>query len=121
MAEQCSENIGDIMHRAMSEMKNWAVLTGILTVVFELVTIVIRLVIGGSAEQYIEQNDPHILIQIHHMFWAVPFLIAGAVCIKRTRARRVLLSISLALILSDLAHHFLVLPLWTGSTGWHWP
>lgn len=29
--------------------------------------------------------------------------------------------IGLELIFSDLMRHFVVLPLWIGETGWHWP
>ncbi len=31
------------------------------------------------------------------------------------------LGIAAGLVLSDLVHHFVVLPLWVGNTGWHWP
>jgi hypothetical protein len=32
-----------------------------------------------------------------------------------------MIGIAGGLILSDLLHHFVVLPLWVGNTGWHWP
>lgn len=32
-----------------------------------------------------------------------------------------MLGIAIDLIASDLIHHFLVLPLLVGNSGWHWP
>jgi hypothetical protein len=32
-----------------------------------------------------------------------------------------LIGISIVLIASDLAHHFIILPILAGTTGWHWP
>ena len=45
-----------------------------LTLVFELLTIGIRVLSGMSASEFNRSNPP-LLLQIHHMFWAVPFLI----------------------------------------------
>jgi hypothetical protein len=54
------------------------------------------------------------------MFWPIALAPLLAV-VRHRRAIHVLLGISAGLILSDLLHHFVVLPLWVGNIGWHWP
>lgn len=90
------------------------------TVVMELVTIALRIHYGQSAAEHIAATHPPLLMQIHHMFWSVPFIVMALATSER-RMSLALWSISLGLIASDLSHHFLVLPLWVGNTGWHWP
>lgn len=97
----------------------WRITIG-LTIVMEIVTIATRVIYGHSAAEYIATSKPPLLMQIHHMFWAVPFLLTGLVANGR-RTSAVMWSLSQGLIVSDLMHHFLVLPLWVGNTGWHWP
>ena len=48
-----------------------------MSVAFELLTVFARLLYGGSASEFIARNDPPFLLQIHHMFWSVPFLLIG--------------------------------------------
>ena len=55
------------------------------------------------------------------MFWSLPLLAIVALVWRKPRLSGALLGIACGLILSDLAHHFLVLPLTVGNTGWHWP
>lgn len=95
-------------------------LTLALTVLMELITIAMRLAFGQSAADYIAKANLPLLLQMHHMFWSVPFAIAS-VLVSGRRSSTILWSITLALIASDLSHHFLVLPVWVGHTGWHWP
>ena len=90
----------------------------IVTVVGELITIICRIAAGGPATAIL-RPETHVLIRMHHMFWAIPVLIV-AIFVKGS-ARMRLVGIAGGLILSDLAHHFVVLPLWVGNTGWHWP
>ena len=102
-------------------IRNLTLPTLALTTLFELLTILGRILSGGSAEEWIAANNPPLLVSMHHMFWAVPvFLLAGAAG-RYPRASRFLWACGVALILSDLSHHFAVLPLWVGNTGWHWP
>ena len=91
------------------------------TVAFEVVTIGCRLWYGGSAAEFIESTDPSLLVKMHHMFWSVPLLPAGLAFFRRKRVAYALFGIAAGIVLSDLLHHFLVLPLWVGNTGWHWP
>jgi len=91
-----------------------------VTVVFEAVTVLARIVFDQSAAEFNATNPP-LLMQIHHMFWSVPLLIVAACLWRRKLVRSRLLGAALGLILSDLIHHFIVLPLWAGNTGWHWP
>ena len=86
----------------------------------EFATIAARIIYGQSAAEYIAASKPPLLLEIHHMFWAAPFLLTGLVAAGR-RTSAVMWSLSLGLIASDLMHHFVVLPLWVGNTGWHWP
>lgn len=97
----------------------WLEVVG-LTALMELVTVAMRLTAGQSAAEYIAASQPPWIMQIHHMFWSVP-LIVLALVVRTTTVTRRLWMISLSLIVSDLCHHFLVLPLWVGNTGWHWP
>ncbi|MEZ6058752.1 MAG: hypothetical protein R3C19_00150 [Planctomycetaceae bacterium] len=92
-----------------------------LTLTFEAITIVARITAGQSAAEWLEETRPPLLLQIHHMFWSVPLILLALLLSSRPRIAIVLWSVSLALILSDLMHHFVVLPLWVGNTGWHWP
>ncbi|MFM9963228.1 MAG: hypothetical protein ACKV2Q_18625 [Planctomycetaceae bacterium] len=97
----------------------WQLTLG-LTVVMEIATIAMRIAFGQSAAEYIAATEPPFLMQIHHMFWSLPFVLVG-MAVNERRMSWMLWSVSLGLIASDLLHHFLVLPLWVGNTGWHWP
>jgi len=55
------------------------------------------------------------------MFWCVPLLLIVPLIWRKPRLSGAMLGIALGLILSDLLHHFVVLPLMVGNTGWHWP
>lgn len=90
----------------------------VMTVVGELITVAARIGAGAPATEILSPNT-HVLIRMHHMFWAVPFVIVAFFVGKLARNR--LLGIAAGLVLSDLMHHFVVLPLWVGNTGWHWP
>lgn len=96
-------------------------LTIALTVLFELLTIGARVFYGQSAAEWTQATNPPLVLRVHHLFWSIPFVIAALTLSKLTRTSLVLWSIAFALILSDLIHHFIVLPIWVGNTGWHWP
>lgn len=91
-----------------------------VTVGVELVTIYLRFRTGGISATEFNRTAP-LLLQIHHMFWSVPLLAVLPLVWKRPRFSGALLGISIGLVFSDLAHHFVVLPLTVGNTGWHWP
>ena len=55
------------------------------------------------------------------MFYSIPLLLVVPFLWGKPGLSGALLGIALGLILSDLSHHFLVLPLTVGNTGWHWP
>jgi len=92
-----------------------------VTLIGETITVIARLVSGVSAAEYIAETDPPLILQIHHMFWAVPLLIWAALIRKNRLLQHRVVGIALGVVLSDLVHHFIVLPLWVGNTGWHWP
>lgn len=89
-------------------------------VVMEVITILWRVAAGRSAAEWIETTEPPLWAQVHHMFWSLP-LLPLALLVRGRAASYVLWSLIAGLIGSDLAHHFIVLPLWVGNTGWHWP
>jgi hypothetical protein len=95
----------------------WAIA---LSALFELITIGARLGTGISASEF-NASDPPLLLQIHHAFWSLPFLLALPIVWRWERLRMPVAAIAIALILSDALHHLIVLPLWVGNTGWHWP
>jgi hypothetical protein len=94
----------------------WAFIS---TALVEAVTLYLRFFSGITAIEF-NQTAP-LLLQIHHMFWSVPLAAAAVVVWRRDRLRIALLGLACGMVLSDLLHHFLVLPVLDGSTGWHWP
>jgi hypothetical protein len=99
--------------------RNMRTLVIVFTVLFEAITCALRF--GGrvSAEEF-NQSVP-LLLQIHHMFWSLPIFVVAWLVRRRPRVCTVLVAIGIACITSDLMHHFIVLPLTVGNTGWHWP
>jgi len=90
-----------------------------VTLVTEGVTLWLRF---GRHQTAVDFNKTApLLLQMHHMFWSIPLLGALPLCRRRARLSGALLGIAIGLIASDLLHHFLVLPLVVGNTGWHWP
>lgn len=93
--------------------------TVVLAIVMELVTCWLRFGRQISATEF-NQTAP-LVLQIHHMFWSLPiFAVAWAVR-RFPKTSRFLTALGLACIVSDLAHHFIVLPITVGNIGWHWP
>lgn len=90
------------------------------TLALEVATILARVISGHSAAEFNAAVDPPLLVKMHHMFWALPVGLAAAWTTGR-RASCVLWALAMALVASDLLHHAVVLPLWVGNTGWHWP
>ena len=93
--------------------------TVVSTVLVEAITIYLRFRSGVSASEF--NKTAPLLLQIHHMFWSIPLLAVVPFVWRRPRLSGALLGIACGLIASDLMHHFVVLPLTVGNTGWHWP
>jgi hypothetical protein len=89
------------------------------TILIEALTIYLRFGRGVNAAEF--NKTAPLLLQIHHMFYSIPLLLAVPFLWRKPGLSSALLGIALGLILSDLSHHFLVLPLTVGNTGWHWP
>lgn len=89
------------------------------TVVIEAVTVAARLWAGRSAAEVCATAP--LLVRMHHLFWSVPLLLVVPLAWRSRRWSGALLGIGVGLVASDLVHHFVVLPLWVGNTGWHWP
>ncbi len=112
-----------INHERLSHMqarhKFLVFATVVSTVVVEGVTLFMRFHGGVSAVEF-NRHAP-LLLQIHHMFWSVPILLIVPLFWTKPRLSGLLSGIALGLIFSDLMHHFVVLPVTVGNTGWHWP
>lgn len=89
------------------------------TILTELVTLYLRFGVGKTAAEFNETAP--LLLQLHHMFWSVPLFMIAAPAWKRPHVSGAILGIAIGFIASDLLHHFAVLPLLVGNTGWHWP
>lgn len=89
------------------------------TVLTEAITLWLRFGTGRTAAEF--NRTAPLLLQIHHMFWSLPLLLALPLCWRRAKLSGTLLGIALGFIASDLLHHFMILPLIVGNTGWHWP
>ena len=103
-----------------SQTKSICLWTISFTLIFEMITVGCRIQTGMSAVEF-SQSNPPLLLQIHHFFWSLPFLVALPFIWPVVRIRNPVAGIAFGLIFSDLIHHFVVLPLWIGQTGWHWP
>jgi hypothetical protein len=91
--------------------------TVVSTVLVEAITIYLRFRSGVSATEF--NKTAPLLLQIHHMFWSLPLLVVVWLVWRNVRLSGALLGIALGLTLSDLLHHFVVLPLTVDNTGWH--
>jgi hypothetical protein len=91
-----------------------------VTVLVEAATIALRFGGGVNAAEF-NAAAPPLLLQVHHMFWSIPLFAIVPFVWRRPKLSGLFLGVGFGLILSDLAHHFIVLPLTVGNTGWHWP
>jgi hypothetical protein len=101
------------------ERRFWLV-AALLTVGIELVTVVARLIAGQSAAEFNRSVDPPLILKVHHPLYAVPVIAVGLL-VRGPRLSRALWALVIALVASDALHHLVVLPIWVGNTGWHWP
>ena len=86
--------------------------TLVLTVVFEMLAVVLRYGFGLEATRDSASTVGSITfgVRIHHGYIGVVLVLVAWLCCRRaTRRFQVLLSLGLALVISDLVHHFLVL------------
>lgn len=91
-----------------------------VTLIVEAITVYLRFRAGIDAVAF-NAKSPPLLLKIHHMFWSVPLLLILPLIWRFPRTSAAILGIACGLIVSDLIHHFLVLPLTVGNIGWHWP
>ncbi|HVW37402.1 MAG TPA: hypothetical protein VHB99_08850 [Pirellulales bacterium] len=85
----------------------------------ELLTLYLRFGLGATATEF--NRTVPLVLQVHHMFWSIPLLLLAAVCRRAPRMCSVLRGAAAGLVASDLLHHFVVLPITVGNTGWHLP
>lgn len=90
-----------------------------VTALAEGITAWLRFHSGITATEF--NVSASLLLQIHHMFWSIPLFVIVPFIWRKARLSGAILGISLGLVVSDLLHHFVVLPLIVGNTGWHWP
>ena len=120
MDDATNQSLPDKAGSARLRRKRWAIAWVLAaTLLTEAITLYLRF---GRQQTAVEFNKTApLVLQIHHMFWSVPLLAALPFCWRRPRLSGALLGIALGFIISDLLHHFVVLPLLVGNTGWHWP
>jgi hypothetical protein len=90
-----------------------------VTLLVEAITAYLRFRSGINAAEF-NANAP-LLLKIHHMFWCIPLFLAAPFVWRFPRTSGAILGIGCGFLLSDLMHHFIVLPLTVGNIGWHWP
>lgn len=91
----------------------------VLTAIAELLTLAARFGLQTTAVEF--NKGVPLPLQIHHMFWAIPLLILPSLTSLTPNTRNWTIATAISLIASDLLHHFAILPLLVGNTGWHWP
>jgi hypothetical protein len=91
----------------------------VCTILTELVTLWLRFGLGATAAEF--NRTAPLVLQMHHMFWSIPLLAAAAFFRGKPGTSSALRGIAAGFVASDLLHHFVVLPLTVGNTGWHWP
>jgi hypothetical protein len=89
------------------------------TLIAEAVTLYLRFGLRQTAVEF--NKTAPLLLQIHHMFWSLPLLALLPICWRSAKLSGALAGIAIGLIFSDLLHHFVLLPILVGNTGWHWP
>jgi hypothetical protein len=90
-----------------------------ITLVTEGITAYLRFGTGVNAVEF--NSTAPLLLQIHHMFWCIPLFLAAPLVWRFPRVSGTIMGIGCGLVISDLIHHFIVLPLTVGNIGWHWP
>jgi len=110
-------SIAEDTQRRRQAFVDWAIIS---TIVIECITLLLRFRGGITAVDF-NATAPPLLLQIHHMFWAVPLLPGVVWYWRRPTFSGALAGLAIGLIASDLLHHFAFLPLLVGNTGWHWP
>lgn len=106
----------DASQTARRKLMEWTIA---LTVLAEGLTLGLRYTTQMTAVEF--NRTAPLLLQVHHMFWSVPLFAAALFFRRGSNPRLVLAALALAMIVSDLLHHFVVLPILVGNTGWHWP
>lgn len=93
-----------------------AVLVLVWTAGFELLTCVGRFGLGLRSKVWANRCKPYTLgIRVHHAYFAALVLPAALLMPMEAWIRDVLIAAAAGLVLSDLLHHFVVLPILTGE------
>jgi len=83
---------------------------------FELITCIGRFGFGLRSKGWAERCRPYTLgLRVHHAYFAVPVFPVALLASPEPWLQRTLVAAALGLVLSDLLHHFVVLPLFTGE------
>lgn len=82
----------------------------LLTIIIEITTISGRIFFGSARENY-KKSKFRYKIRIHHGYFGL--ILIGIYFLIRSD---ILLIIGLALLISDVIHHFIILPLWIKRT-----
>jgi hypothetical protein len=93
----------------------WAIAA---TLIVETVAMVLRFGFGLKSRDVLNEHVPA-LIHIHHMYVGFAMLLALPWVWRLPRVSGPILGLAVGLIVSGALHHFAVLPLTVGNTGWH--
>ena len=113
---QAHKTTKSVVDSRRSAVIRWAIVS---TALIEAVTIYLRFHSGVNAAEF--NRTAPLVLQIDHMFWSIPLFAVAPFVRRSPRLSGALLGIGLGLVVSDLLHHFVALPLTVGNTGWHWP
>jgi len=84
----------------------------ILAFVLEIITIITRMIFGSARDRY-RKMKLKFKIRIHHGYIGLCLIFIIYIFFP---AQQMLLIIGWSLLISDLLHHFIVLPLWVKRT-----
>jgi len=83
---------------------------------FELVTCVGRFGFGLRSRIWVDRYRPYTLgVRVHHAYFAAPVLPAALLVPMEGWLQAQFIAAAAGLVLSDLLHHFVVLPVLTGE------
>ena len=91
----------------------------VFAVICEALTLIARFGLNVSAEEF--NKTAPFRLQVHHMFWAIALVAVAGLASSWPQVTSWLCALAVACVVSDLMHHFVVMPILAGETAWHWP
>lgn len=101
--------------------KQWILWAITFTISLELLTVVCRLIYGGTGAEFAEAHGVPAWLRIHHFWWGLVLFLAVFRMQRYPRIRFWGMTFALGVFFSDWLHHLVVAPLLHGNMAWHWP